>query len=617
MADESMSEFLGGITDTASKIRAFRQKKAYEDLFTGNLNAKGDLNEKAFYTGVREQGLTPEQARGAMQYTQAQRANNTDIVMQNQLQRASGYNPQAAGRNNATYGAPGADSILPGQQKVESPSMEGAVPPAAPTTIDADKLRDPSEVGNNAPAPAPVAPVAPQAPAAPVDNAAATQSKAEQWFQSVKGKSKKEIAAVQAQVGAAADGKAGKLTKAAMWEYLKKGGRIPGEPIVDQAAQGDQEGQVAVTAQAPEFVSKAPEAKMVPDNVGPDVFAPAPEDNRSFSQMFEDSFNPADSAMGKVPGVGGSEPSPDLYKWEAKNDGSNAYRQFSSALTSMLNSNGYPDASAYLKAVGEAAYKKELPPAPNAALAMGGKEGMIKYQQQVQEYIAGLSKAEGARAQAVLAAKEKLAEFANRFGVQSHDEEKFNADMGGRRAGTVAGAGVMRTRAVSEAEKAIGDRTATAYQDIAAAQDQFASAATPDAKYSAVMQAINASLKADGASMNADNVVAFLVSSGMVPPVRAQAIKQLMSENPGGAMDAVQRLIKTNMVDGDPAQASKWFANRINNVRGQLKLVGYDVIGGVEPPAPGPGGKKVSGARKALESKAGKKTKSGHSVESF
>lgn len=110
------------------------------------------------------------------------------------------------------------------------------------------------------------------------------------------------------------------------------------------------------------------------------------------------------------------------------------------------------------------------------------------------------------------------------------------------------------------------------------------------------MTAINASLKADGASMNADNVVAMLVSSGMVPPGRAQTIKQLMSENPGGLQDAGIRWFKNHTNEADPAQAAKWFDQRISNVRSQLKLVGYDVLGeGGEPPK--------SGARKALESK--------------
>jgi hypothetical protein len=589
---EDMNSILGMYKtsyDAADAIRQNERKKKFEKSFASLINNAGNLSQAEFYKQAREGEFSPEQIREAMKYREDQLGMQNKTAQADLTQRALGYDPLSGGRNNAQIGNT-PEGIIPGQVKTASPSMDGAGAPIGPTTIDADKLPNPANVGPRAPEEQPAVQEAPVvAPAA--QN---TSAKLDTWFNSLKGMSKQEVKKVQAEVGLTGkdlDGRPGKLTKQALAAYLKKQA-----PIDEATTTG---GTFNVQAPDAGFVSKGEEAKMAPDNVGPDVFAPAPEDTRTFDQKFQDSYNKDNSLAGQVQAGSANAGAAGLFDWQPKDTGTNEFRQYRSALDSMLKSNGFADAGSYLKQIYDQELRANTPPMPNQGLLVTGVDGVAKYQGELNNYIAGLAKAKGAAEAKVMQARDGLAQFANKYGVDTQTSEKFGADMGGRRAGAVSGAGVMRTRAVSDAEKAIGDRTGAAYQDIAAARDQFKSATDPEAQYSAVMSAINASLKADGASMNADNVVAFLVSSGMVPPVRAQAIKQLMSENPGGAMDAVTRLVKTSLAEGNPAQASKWFDQRINNVRGQLKLVGYDVIDGATNDAPA-----ESGAKRALKAKA-------------
>ena len=583
--------------EQADRADTWRRKQALNKIFSKHIDDKGNLNERQFYIEASKAGLDPNQIGQAIDYHNKQIDQMSKIATEQPAQRMQGFDPTAAGRNDAGYGAPDAGSIIPGMQKVSSPSSEGAGAPTGPTTIDADKLRDPAVVAAEAEArangateqesPAPSTP----APTAPTTSA----------LDRLKRMNKAQIKEVQRELGfnkKEQDGKVGNLTAKRLRAALTTGSIVEGsnlgnlvsgtadEGIKDYADSAG--GQVTVSTPAQ---SKGEEAKMAPDNVGPDIFAPAPEDNRTFTQRFEDSYNPTNTVTASAGGVGAPEDK--LFVWEPKNDGSNEFQQYKTALASKLKANGFADASEFLHAIYAQTIKANMPTAPNEGLLALGKEGIAKYRGEQKAYQAGLQKAQGLAEAEVTKAKEGLAEFAKQYGVNAQTSEKFGADMGGRRAGGDQGSEIIRLRPVSEAEKTRGENIGNAYLDLKSARNTEGF----EGSYGMAM----AKAKADG-NVNRDVIVANLIAMGAVPSNKAIFVKSVLDANGNPMADAWNQLkgLAGDLVT-DPSKQAKWYTNAAQNMKDAMKLVGYGIVGDKPVPKTGNAGDAVKRKGKATK----------------
>lgn len=564
-----------------------RRKFALNSIFSKHIDNKGNLNERAFYTEASQAGLDPTQIGQAIDYHNKQIEQMSKIANEQPAQRMQGYDPNAAGRNNAQYGETDAGSIIPGMVKTSSPSSEGNGAPDGPSTLDLDKLRLPSVVADEAEARANgIAPVAPQAnPANTAPNApiVGTETTALDRLRAMRKSQIKEVQRELGFEGKQIDGKVGSGTAKRLRAALTAGTIMEGSNLGDLVSgtsdaqpseyANEQGGQVAVTAPTQ---SKGEEAKMAPDTVGPDVFTPAPEDNRTFTQKFEDSYRKENSLAGQAGANGATEAPDSLFTWEPKNDGSNAFLQYQTALESKLKANGFEDASSFLHQIYGQAMKQNMPTAPNEGLLAMGKEGIAKYRGEQRAYQAGLAKAQGAAEEAVTKAKEGLAEFAKGYGVSAQTNEKFEADMGGRRKGAEQGSEIVRLRPVSEAEKTRGENIGNAYLDLKSSKDVGGF----EGAYGMAM----AKAKADG-NVNRDVIVANLIAMGAVPDNKAIYVKSVLdaSGNPvGDAWNQLKGLAGTLITD--ESKQKKWYDSATQNMKDAMRLVGYGVTG----PKPAP-----------------------------
>ena len=365
-------------TSAADAARTYEKKRKLDELFAKHTDAAGNLSP-AFLKDATAAGLGRAEIEQYAQYQGGQKAQGVTDAQNNMMLRALGYEPQAQGRNEAQYGAP--EPVKIASQSLATPEA-GAGAPLGPSSIDPDKLRSPSEVGG---VPATASSGRGASPA-PVDGAQDGQSMDKWWEWLNSGDKTKEANAKDALEKAHASG----------WKSW-------GEPA---------QNEVLIQGRAP---SDSNAGRMAPDTVGPDVFAPV-EDNRSWNQRLEDSYNPAKDPSTQVWQAGsGMQPSEDLFKWEPTNEG-NQFRQFSTALAAKLNSAGIKDPSEYLHRVYQANFAANMPPQPNAMLRTQGAEGIAKYQQQVMDFNAGIQKAQGAAQKALMDARDKLDTIAKEYG---------------------------------------------------------------------------------------------------------------------------------------------------------------------------------------------------------
>lgn len=122
---------------------------------------------------------------------------------------------------------------------------------------------------------------------------------------------------------------------------------------------------------------------------------------------------------GNVPSV-----DPSLFSWEPQNDGSNAYTQYKNAQDSWLKSSGFQSTEDYLRKTYDSVLSSNMPTAPNPGLLALGREGVAKYKGEQASYLAGLNQAKGKAENAVLEARGKLTETAQKYGVSTIDQRK-------------------------------------------------------------------------------------------------------------------------------------------------------------------------------------------------
>jgi hypothetical protein len=397
----------------------------------------------------------------------------------------------------------------------------------------------------------------------------------------------------------------------------------PEEPTATATAQADGsiDGQLSVTADAaPGW--KQPEQ---PDYLGmaDQGTAPVvPEDNRSWMQRFEDSYNPALSPQGRIATAQGAagEPDPAMFEWKVTDSG-NEFQQYSAAQKQYLNSVGAPDAPTMLRQVYQNELQANAPKAPNP-YAFIGKDGpdMKAYGESITSYTQGLQQAAGKAAQAVQAEKRKLFDLADKRGTQTNTSESHTMDTGSRRGNATLDGGVMVLRPVSAAEQERGLKAVNALQDLEAAGKIQG--------FEGAYQAAQAKARADG-NVNIDTIIANLIAMGAVPSNQAIFLRKMMSDSPTMPMaDALKHVEAAagGAFLSDPSKRESWQAAAVKNVRQAAQANGYDYIGDAgqaAPAAPSPKPtakdalKKEHAAKRAAKAAKGSVTKSGHPVQSF
>lgn len=134
------------------------------------------------------------------------------------------------------------------------------------------------------------------------------------------------------------------------------------------------------------------------------------------------------SGTGAGAGAEGTDAS--LFDWAPQNVDGNVYQQYSDALDKQLKAGGYSSPSDYLRKTYNAVLAENTPTSPNELQLVLGKEGIAKYGDQRQAYIAAMGIARGKAEKAVIEARGKLDEFAQRSGTAAVDQRKTELPAG-------------------------------------------------------------------------------------------------------------------------------------------------------------------------------------------
>lgn len=137
------------------------------------------------------------------------------------------------------------------------------------------------------------------------------------------------------------------------------------------------------------------------------------------------------ASMGVTTGTGKTEePDKSLFEWKPIDDNSNIYRNYASALKAKLNAEGYADASSYLRAIYDAELLKNAAPGINPMVLFADPThpgvGYSKYGEQLIAQAQGNAQAKGKAQEAVIAAKAKMEEDANKYGVTIEAQNKLD-----------------------------------------------------------------------------------------------------------------------------------------------------------------------------------------------
>lgn len=154
-------------------------------------------------------------------------------------------------------------------------------------------------------------------------------------------------------------------------------------------------------------------------------FAPPAPDQRTFDEAAMDKYMALPfGGVQTAPKQAADRASDPLFQWAPADDGSNAYRQYSSALSSQLKAAGYDSPSAYLGQVYDSARDSHLKPVPQAMLLGMGPEGRKTYYQMLSERQQSEVEADALGRKAVLDARNALTEQAQKFGVSTVEQRK-------------------------------------------------------------------------------------------------------------------------------------------------------------------------------------------------
>ena len=330
----------------------------------GNVVRPGALNEAGFLRAAQAAQLNPQDYQLPNQWAGQQGDAALQQIGQNMAIRQMGGNPQEMTRSGAGYGAPKPRAENVDTSWMDDPRLQG---PRAEKQEDVGALQKLAEfLGLSQPAAQP----------APAPEAAA-----------------------QPQVAP---------------PPLPPGGAQASDYTQPTATQDLGAGRITVPGGSP--FQTDPMERVIP--AGPD--------NRTGVQAVVDSAGTSAGLPGTSFAGAGSE-DPDLFTWEPKDDGTNAYRQYSQALGQKLNAAGFPDASTYLRSIYENTIKENVPTVPTPMMALDPKTGRIdqgKFQQLLSEYAAKGIQAEGKARAAVMAARGTLADEANKYGMATVEQRE-------------------------------------------------------------------------------------------------------------------------------------------------------------------------------------------------
>lgn len=405
-------------TDAAKAQREMRQKNLLQRALQSNLNENGQVNQQGFYRDAARYGLDPESIHTGMKLN-AMQQDEAVSSLDRQLQAKSLYGDLRAGeRNQAPYGAP----VEP-----EKPALTEIPNPAYAEW----EARNPQPVQESQSSQLP------------------KSEKVRNYFMSMGFGRKQQAPQTQAPVMThtppdSAFSPVPTETPAAppvsTPEPTTTPAPAPAEPDDTSNADGMDLGASNITGSLPTTTPGFDLSSIGYGDVAPSKTIPyqpptppTPKDTRSFEQRVADTFNPPSGLFDTMGGgagaasAAGKDDDP-LLVWNPENDGTNEYVQYKTALDSALKSNGFNDASSFLKHVKDSTMLANMPREPNRGLLQLGKEGRSKYMGELADYKAGIAKAEGLAKQAVIEERRKLADFAKQFGTNVVDTRKTELD---------------------------------------------------------------------------------------------------------------------------------------------------------------------------------------------
>lgn len=309
----------------------------------------------------------------------------------------------------------------------------------------------------------------------------------------------------------------------------------------------------------------------LPETTDPTITVTEPKEYSAVEEMLRRSGkNPIDGLT--TTGTSTTGFSSDLTKWEPKDNGSNEYRQFATALQNELSANNFKSAEDYLTTVGKTVYEQNLyVPNPMAMYTKDGKIDRAAYgaeiAKQKQSQIVAKAKAE----EAILKARDGLIAKAKEYGVQTigsevekDRQEAHEADYAGRRAGG------YQFRPVTQAEATKGRDLVSSYFDI---RDGIRRGGFEGAYAAALAKA-----KADG-SVNSDAIVGNLIAMGAVPSAQSVYVKSLMNQNGTVGADAWNQIkaVIGDVLFAESGATKKWANDALKNIAETAKLYGFKI----------------------------------------
>lgn len=349
----------------------------------------GDVDQRKFYENAKALGLDPDSAAASLAWRQKQYAGVSGMsdIADTMAAKRPGFDiEQAVGRAGAGYGQPAVIDNTPAQS---APAGTAGTAGPAPVTEQSK----------------PQAPMLPQGVAVPPSE----QSQAP--------------AAAPAAPRTGWDG---------VSDYLGIG-RKPEQMLAAQGYAAPQP-QAQPQTDIPRPAGVPDMATMVapmPDISDADMQAyrdqvVVPPDRRTFDEAAMDKY--MSLPFGGVQTQGAQAPASErakdpVFAWAPQDDGSNAYRQYATALDSQLKANGFASAPDYLMSVYDSTYPQFVKPVPPAAL-MATPEGKIKYQAMMAEHQQSKVEADARARQAVLAERKALTDAAKQYGTTIIDDLK-------------------------------------------------------------------------------------------------------------------------------------------------------------------------------------------------
>lgn len=377
-------------------MREGQRKKALNNIFSESVDTSGGFDSQSFLAKAKEAGIGPEMIqtwlgqKTAKSDAAAKEATNATIL------ETLGRKPDAL-----------RDWFEQEKQKATGGrvSEQGAGAPTGTTTIDADKLPNPDRErpqGKSSESGVMLSPVTPAAPTTAPSTVSGTSTTPSIPYP-------------------AGFHRAGTVSEQLESMIKPKAQEAEGQTI--DLGQGTVTGRVqnqeTFTTPDPGFYTEQAPG-IVPQDKRYDVVEESLRKREGYSLA-----NP----MGISAPTGQATTDESIFSVPVKDDGTNEYRQYKTALDSKLQGMGMESPEKWLKAVHDYTLEQNTPVQPNP-LAFTGKDGAKEFGEQMMKYAQGQIQAKGKAEEAVMKAKESLIEFAKAFGASTVDQRKLELPQG-------------------------------------------------------------------------------------------------------------------------------------------------------------------------------------------